>query len=164
MKIGLYAGSFDPISRGHLDIVNKGLQTFDRVHIAAAVNPTKLNGLFTANERLDLIRQSIREEWDADVPIDVGSFHGKSVTKYAIEVGATHLIRGLRQASDFDDEFRYHGVCERMDPTLTMVHFICEEKFLHVSSSTARELAALGEDTSWLVKPCVEAALKAKFS
>lgn len=180
--IGLYAGSFDPITRGHLDIVEKALNTFDVVHIAVGVNPTKKSGLFDRDERIALIIKSVQEKWGGgvemgaieaggnittpvsllDARIQVASWHGRSVTKYAVETGCTHLVRGLRQSSDFDDEFRYHGVCERLDSDLTMVHFICQERFLHVSSSTARELAFLGEDTSWLVTPTVAEALKEK--
>ena len=84
--------------------------------------------------------------------------------KYARRIGATHLVRGLRQASDFDDEFRYHGVFGRLDPTIPMIHIICRETFLHVSSSTARELVSLDEDVSWLVTPSVEQALRRKFA
>ena len=164
--IGLYAGSFDPITRGHLDIVEKALKTFDEVHIAVGVNPSK-NGMFEVDDRLRLIAKSVNEKWPDHAPlvdgrVRVSCWRGRSVTRYAVEMKCTHLIRGLRQSSDFDDEFRYHGVCERLDGDLTMVHFICQEQFLHVSSSTARELAGLGEDTSWLVMPCVGAALKEK--
>ena len=158
--IGLYAGSFDPITKGHLDIVEKALATFDVVHIAVGINPSK-SGMFSTEDRLRLISESVNEKWpniNLNERVKVGSWSGKSVTKYAAELGCTHLIRGLRQSSDFDDEFRYHGVCERIGD-LTMDHFICKERFLHVSSSTARELAALNEDTSWLVMPCVEKAL-----
>ncbi|MFC3076623.1 pantetheine-phosphate adenylyltransferase [Phenylobacterium terrae] len=166
----LYAGSFDPITRGHLDIVQKALTTFDVVHIAVGANPLK-TGLFDVGQRLELIRDSVM---DLDLAgaggralpeqVEVGSYVGESVIKYARRIGATHVVRGLRQASDFDDEFRYHGVFGRLDATIPMVHFICQETFLHVSSSTARELASLNEDVSWLVTPSVERALRKKFS
>ena len=90
-------------------------------------------------------------------------FEGESVIKYAHRIGATHIVRGLRQSSDFDDEFRYHGILGRLEPNMPMIHIICRETFLHVSSSTARELASLGEDVDWLVTPSVERALRAKF-
>jgi pantetheine-phosphate adenylyltransferase len=166
----LYAGSFDPITRGHMDIVRKALKTFDVVHLAVGVNPRK-QGLFDVAERVDLIRASIL---DADVggaggdalpaQVEIGSFAGESVIKYAHRIGATHVVRGLRQFSDFDDEFRYHGMFGRLEPHIPLVHFICHESVLHVSSSTARELAALDEDIAWLVTPSVEAALKKKFA
>lgn len=160
---GLYAGSFDPITRGHLDIIQKALTTFDEVHVAVGTNPLK-TGLFDVAERLDLIRRSIHDLDLAGEALDVGSYTGESMIKYARRIGATHLVRGLRQASDFDDEFRYHGVFGRLDPTIPMIHIICRETFLHVSSSTARELASLDEDVSWLVTPSVEQALRRKFA
>lgn len=159
----LYAGSFDPITRGHLDVVRKALQTFDLVHVAIGTNPLK-DGLFDTEARLGLIRASLVDEGLEDQAVDVGAYTGESVIQYAHRIDATHLVRGLRQASDFDDEFRYHGVFERLDPTIPMVHFICQEAYLHVSSSTARELASLHEDISWLVTPSVEQALTARFA
>ena len=157
---GLYAGSFDPITRGHLDIIEKALTTFDVVHVAVGTNPLK-EGLFEVEERLDLIRRSVDDLGLGEV--EIGSYADESVIKYARRIEATHVVRGLRQFSDFDDEFRYHGVFGRLDPTIPMIHIICRETFLHVSSSTARELAALGEDVSWLVTPSVETALRGKF-
>lgn len=159
----LYVGSFDPITRGHLDIVEKALTTFDIVHVAVGTNPLKA-GLFEVSERLDLIAASIADVAFPIAPerVEIGSFVGESVIKYAHRIGITHVVRGLRQSSDFDDEFRYHGVFGRLEPAIPMLHIICREAFLHVSSSTARELASLDEDVSWLVTPSVEAALRAK--
>ena len=71
-------------------------------------------------------------------------------------------MRGLREASDFNEEFNLHGVAGRIDPSIPMVHFICEAQFLHVSSSTAKELDAMGEGIGWLVMPSVEAAFAAR--
>ena len=165
----LYAGSFDPITRGHMDIVQKALKTFDVVHLAVGVNPQK-SGLFDVAERGELIRASIvdmalggagGDAWPAQG--EIGSFAGESVGKYAHRSGATHVVRGLRQFSDFDDEFRYHGMFSRIEADIPIVHFICQESFLHVSSSSARELASLHEDIAWLVTPSVEAALRKKF-
>ena len=160
----LYVGSFDPITRGHLDIVEKALMTFDIVHVAVGTNPLK-SGLFNVAERLDLIAASVADIAFPTAPerVEVGAFMGESVIKYAHRIAATHVVRGLRQASDFDDEFRYHGVFGRLEPSIPMLHIICRETFLHVSSSTARELAGIDEDVSWLVTPSVEAALRAKF-
>lgn len=158
---GLYGGSFDPITRGHLDIIEKALTTFDVVHVAVGTNPLKM-GLFEVEERLDLIRRSVDDLGLGQV--EIGSYVDESVIKYARRIGATHVVRGLRQFSDFDDEFRYHGVFGRLDPTIPMIHIICREAFLHVSSSTARELARFDEDISWLVTPSVEGALRSKFN
>lgn len=160
---GLYAGSFDPITRGHLDIIQKALTTFDVVHVAVGINPLK-SGLFDVPSRLELIRRSVGDLGLDGAQVEVGSWSDESVIRYAHRIGATHVVRGLRQASDFDDEFRYHGIFTRLDATIPMVHFICHQTFLHVSSSTARELASLGEDVAWLVTPSVESALRDKFA
>jgi len=168
----LYAGSFDPITRGHLDIIGKALMTFDEVHVAIGTNVRKQR-TFSVEESLRLIERSIAEHWPEAVAnasemrsgnllfqgaLEVGEYTNRSLIAYARKIGATHIVRGLREASDFNEEFKLHGVAERIDPSIPMVHFICEAKFLHVSSSTAKELDAMGEGIGWLVMPSVEAA------
>ena len=166
----LYAGSFDPITRGHLDIIGKALKTFDAVHIAIGTNVRKQRA-FGVEESLRLIERSIAELWpEADTgggalfdgALETGEYANQSLLKYARTIGATHIVRGLREASDFNDEFNLHGVAGRIDPSIPMVHFICDAPFLHVSSSTAKELASVGEDVAWLVMPSVQAALAGK--
>jgi pantetheine-phosphate adenylyltransferase len=166
----LYAGSFDPITRGHLDVIGKALMTFDAVHIAIGTNVRKQR-TFGLAESQELILRSIAEQWpeamtsaDADTQglfdgaLEVAEYANLSLMAYARRIGATHIVRGLREASNFNEEFTLHGVAGRIDPSIPMVHFICEAQFLHVSSSTAKELDAVGEDIGWLVMPCVEAA------
>ncbi|MFN3521377.1 MAG: pantetheine-phosphate adenylyltransferase [Phenylobacterium sp.] len=163
----LYAGSFDPITRGHLDIIGKALMTFDAVHVAIGTNPRKTR-TFDVEQSQRLIAESIAELWpeargSAREPLfggalEVGEYANQSLIGYARRIGATHIVRGLREASDFTDEFNLHGVAGRIDPSIPMVHFICASQFLHVSSSTAKELDAVGEPIDWLVMPCVEAA------
>lgn len=172
MTKALYAGSFDPVTRGHLDIIGKALMTFDAVHVAIGTNVRKAR-TFGVEQSQRLIVRSIIERWSdatagAQAPIgsemlfegalEVGEFTNQSLIAYARKIGATHIVRGLREASDFNEEFNLHGVAERIDPSIPMVHFICEAQFLHVSSSTAKELDAMGESIGWLVMPCVEAA------
>ena len=168
----LYAGSFDPITRGHLDIIGKALMTFDAVHVAIGTNFKKQRA-FSVEESLRLITRSVVELWpDADTAstdgslfeggLETGEYANQSLIKYARTIGATHIVRGLREASDFNEEFNLHGVAGRIDPSIPMVHFICDAPFLHVSSSTAKELDAIGEDIAWLVMPSVQAAFLAK--
>lgn len=172
MTKALYAGSFDPVTRGHLDIIGKALLTFDAVHVAIGTNVRKSRS-FGVEESQRLIMRSIVEHWpDAadgaqgdtlfDGALQVGEFTNQSLIAYARKIGATHIVRGLREASDFNEEFTLHGVAGRIDPTIPMVHFICEAQFLHVSSSTAKELSSVGEKIDWLVMPCVEAAFAAR--
>lgn len=181
--IALYAGSFDPITRGHLDILDKAIATFDRVHISIGVNPLKKRLFDVPSQEAFLVnfgslmehfnvpstRMGINEvspgEFEVfhpDVPVVLRNYTG-SVTQHAKKLNATHIVRGLRQASDFNDEFSLTGIVGHVDDSLIMTHFICNESFLHISSSTAKELAYLGEDTSWLVTPSVEQALREKF-
>jgi pantetheine-phosphate adenylyltransferase len=172
----LYAGSFDPVTRGHLDIIGKALVTFDAVHVAIGTNVRKVR-TFGVEESQRLVVRSILERWpdsagDAQAPnrgdvlfegaLEVGEYTNQSLIAYARRIGATHIVRGLREASDFNEEFNLHGVAERIDPSIPMVHFICEAQFLHVSSSTAKELDSMGERIGWLVMPCVEAAFAAR--
>lgn len=161
----LYAGSFDPITRGHLDIIGKALTTFDAVHIAIGTNVRKERA-FSVEQGVELIRRSVIDLWPEaetdgslfDGALEISEFSNQSLLKYARSLGATHIVRGLRQVSDFNDEFNLHGVAGRIDPSIPMVHFICDAPFLHVSSSTAKELDAMGEDIGWLVMPSVQAA------
>ncbi|HWA61960.1 MAG TPA: pantetheine-phosphate adenylyltransferase [Caulobacteraceae bacterium] len=162
----LYAGSFDPITRGHLDIIAKALSTFDFVHVAIGTN-VKKSRAFPVAESLELIRRSIAEAWPDEAALlkarlEIGDYENQSLLKYARHVGATHIVRGLREASDFNEEFRLHGVAERIDASIPMVHFICQAQYLHVSSSTVKELEAIGEDIGWLVMPCVQQAYAAR--
>jgi pantetheine-phosphate adenylyltransferase len=169
----LYAGSFDPVTRGHIDIVGKALRTFDTVHVAVGTNVRKAR-MFGVEESQQLIVRSITERWPQaastasdnlfDGALEVGEFTNQSLVAYARRIGATHIVRGLREASDFSDEFTLHGVAGRIDPSILVVHFICEAQFLHVSSSTAKELDAMGESVGWLVMPSVEAAFAARRS
>jgi len=178
----LYAGSFDPITRGHLDIINKALMTFDEVHVAIGTNVRKQRA-FSLADSLALISRSIQEKWpeassEGDGPegdgkppsrsglfggrLAIGEYSNQSLIKYAKSIRATHIVRGVREASNFSEEFNLHGVAQQIDPTILMVHFICEARFLHVSSSTAKELHAMGEDIGWLVMPCVRVAFDLK--
>src|SRR5678815_2643309 len=167
----LYAGSFDPVTRGHLDIIGKALRTFDTVHVAVGTNVRKAR-LFGVEESQRLLVQSITELWPDAAPngaaslfdgaLEVGEYTNQSLVAYSHRIGATHIVRGLREASDFNEEFNLHGVAGRIDPSSPMVHFICEAQFLHVSSSTAKELDGIGESIGWLVTPCVEAAFVAR--
>lgn len=171
MKKALYAGSFDPFTLGHLNVVLKAMQTFDALHIGIGKNSSKA-GCFTMEERLEILNQTMEEEIHEPIRvgryeeepcvISTGIFEG-SLARYAREVGATHLVRGLRQVSDFNDEFALHGAMQKTAPDLFMVYIICDEKYLHVSSSMAREIFRLGEHGSWLVGNAAGAALNRKF-
>lgn len=162
MRKALYAGSFDPITLGHLDVIRQVCGVFDEVVVAVGQNPKK-QGLFDHTDRKKMIRDCLTPELTGSSNVDVNSFKG-SVATFAREIGATHIVRGLRQVSDFNDEFVFNGAIQQIAPNLAMAYFICRSEFLHVSSSTARELASLNEHVGWLVTPNVSRALKEKFA
>ena len=152
----LYAGSFDPITRGHLDIILKALRTFDAVHVAIGTNVRKQRA-FPIRESLALIARSIQERWDGAMEqtadstakatffggaLEIGEYENQSLIKYAHTIGATHIVRGLREASNFTEEFNLHGVAERIDPSLPMVHFICEAQFFTCRRAPRRSFTA----------------------
>jgi pantetheine-phosphate adenylyltransferase len=157
--LGLYAGSFDPFTRGHFDIVRQGMKIFDVVEIAIGQNAKKTR-MFSFEESAALINASLAAEEVEPNRYRIVPFEG-SLMRHATKEGATAIIRGLRQVSDFNDEFVLHGILER-STDIPFTYFICKNDFLYVSSSTARELASLGDPLDWLVHPAVEKALALK--
>lgn len=161
MSHALYAGSFDPITKGHFDIVEQALKVFETVTIAIGRNPDKDDKrLFPWAGSMVLIQNAlVARGWEHRV--DVTSFEG-ALVDFAAEIDATAIVRGLRQVSDFNDEFVQHAFNERMT-NLPLVYFICQHDYLHVSSSSVKMLAKLGKDVSWMVDPNVERALRNHF-
>ena len=157
-RIGLYAGTFDPITNGHIDILERGLALFDRIIVAIATNPRK-NPLFTADERIDFIKDAIGDR-GAALTYDV--FEGLLVD-YCQRVGATCIIRGLRAMADFEYEFQFAHMNRRLAPGVDTVFFMTDERNHYVSSSLVKEVASFGGDVSGLVPPAVERALHEKL-
>lgn len=158
-SIGVYAGSFDPFTRGHMDVVEQALRVFDEIIIAIGTNPKKTR-LFPE----EVARRLINDHFEGDIckRICVTQFSG-ALVKFADEQRATSIVRGLRQASDFNDEFILHGANMRAMPTMPMLYFICHSDYLHVSSSTAREMASLKLPIDWLVYPHVADELRSLY-
>jgi pantetheine-phosphate adenylyltransferase len=163
MKIAFYPGSFDPITLGHLDIVDQALPLFDEVYIAIGHNAQKKR-MFSIREALELIDRSIVERWpDPHVAkkISYGTYSGSLITA-AEEAGASAILRGIRQVSDFNDEFRLNGVI-KMVSEIPVIYSICRHQFLHVASSTVKEMSSLGHPVDKLVTKCVDRALKEHY-
>ena len=156
-KVAVYPGSFDPITYGHLDILQRGLRLFDTVICAIATNIEK-NSLFTVPERMELIRESING--DKNVVID--SFDGLLV-QYVKKVNARFVIRGLRAMSDFEYEFQMALINRTLHPGIEVVFLVPNEKFIFLSSNSIKELAMLGGDVGGFVPPAVEKALRQAF-
>jgi pantetheine-phosphate adenylyltransferase len=154
----LYPGSFNPIHYGHVDIARRALRVFEEVIVAIYVHPGKPI-LFSTEERIALVQEALKDE----PRLRVASYN-KLTVDYAREVGASAIVRGLRVFSDFELEFRMALANRRLAPEIEIVNFIAAEEHLHISSSTAREIASLGGDVSSMVPPCVVDALKRRFA
>ncbi len=153
----LFPGSFDPITNGHLDIVERGLSVFREIVIAILVNSDK-RPLFTVEERVKTIRQVFR----GNRRVRVDTFSGLLVD-YAEHVGASVIIRGLRAISDFEYEFQMALMNRRLNPKVETVFMMPAESYTYVSSRLVKEVFRLGGQVSELVPPAVEKRLRAKY-
>lgn len=156
MPVAIYPGSFDPLTNGHLSLIQRGLQMFDRLIVAIAVNPKKVP-LFTLDERKELIRQAC-----PDPRVEVDSFQGLLV-EYAKQRNVSVLIRGLRAVSDFEYEFQLANMNRKLAPGIETVFMMTGEDYFYISSQLVREVASLGGDVTGLVPENVHAKLVAKF-
>jgi|BarGraNGADG00212_1021973.scaffolds.fasta_scaffold16146_3 pantetheine-phosphate adenylyltransferase len=155
-RIAIYAGSFDPITRGHEDLIHRSLEFVDTLVVALAVNSSKAP-LFSVEERVELIRASVGD----DAHIQVRSFGGLLVD-FAREVGASLLIRGLRAVSDFEYEYQMALMNRHLSPKLETVFMVPSLDTTYISASLVREVARFGGDVDDLVHPAVADALRAK--
>ena len=157
MRTAIYAGSFDPITRGHEDLIRRSLSFVDRIVVAVATNVAK-QPLFTVQERLDFIRTAVGD----DKRIDVQQFDGLLV-EFARQVGATVLIRGLRAVSDFEYEYQMALMNRHLNGEIETLFMVPSIDLTYVSASLVREVARFGGETSDLVHPVVKKALDEKF-
>ena len=153
----IYPGSFDPLTNGHLSLIQRGLKVFDALIVAVANNPAK-NPLFSVEERTRMIREAI----NGDRRVRIDSFNGLLVD-YAKEQGVHTVLRGLRAVSDFEYEFQIANMNRNLDPEFESVFMMTGEDYFYVASSLVREVASFGGDVSRLVPPNVFAALRARF-
>lgn len=158
MKRVIYPGTFDPVTYGHIDIVKRAVDLFDEVVVTVAINPSK-KPLFTTEERVEMLRQSLIE-FNSKVVID--SFNGLLV-EHAKHVGATAIIRGLRQISDFEFEFQMALMNRKLSGDITTIFLMPHERYTYLNSTVIRNLASLHADVSSFVPPNVHQALKKKF-
>jgi len=156
-KVAIYPGSFDPITYGHIDIVERALEIFDKVIVAIAYNTSK-RSLFTVKERMTLVRTIF-----ADVPnVIVDSFKGLLV-EYVGKTNAKVIIRGLRATSDFEYEFHMASMNRSLNPRLDTLFMMTSKDYFFVSSRTIKEVASLGGAVEGLVPSLVARRLKQKF-
>jgi pantetheine-phosphate adenylyltransferase len=161
-RIGLYPGSFDPLTNGHLDMLRAAFRLFDHVVVAIGVHPSKAP-LFSAVERARLIVDaSAPLAKEAGATFEVREF-SNLVTAFAAQVGASALIRGLRDGTDLDYEMQMSGMNNVIAPGLQTVFFPASPPDRHITATLVRQVASMGGDVSAFVPENVRAALAAKF-
>ena len=158
MTTVLFPGTFDPIHFGHVNIANRAADLFDEVIVAVYARSQK-NILFPPEERLELARKA----FEHSNKITVTAYTGLTV-EFAREVGACAIVRGLRVFSDFEYEFRMALANNRLAPDIDVIALITSEEHTFLSSTTVREIAALGGDVSSMVPEHVNSALKKRFT
>jgi pantetheine-phosphate adenylyltransferase len=157
-KIAIYPGTFDPITLGHLDIVKRSLKMFDKIVIAVTDNPSK-SPLFSIEERVELVKQSTKNLKN----VKVMSFNSLLV-KFAKSQKAVAIIRGLRQVSDFEEEFQLATINRKLHSSIETVFIMTSEKYFYLTSSLVKELALFNAPLNEFVTPFVKRKLKEKMS
>jgi pantetheine-phosphate adenylyltransferase len=154
MVIAVYPGSFDPITNGHLDLIERGARLCDRLIVAVLGNESK-QPLFTVAERMEMLREVVRDY--ANVKVD--SFEGLLVD-YARQKGATAIVRGIRAISDYEYELQMALMNRRLCPSVETVFLMSGEAYSFISSRIVKELIRLGGNLTGLVPPSVEVRLR----
>ncbi len=157
MTIALYPGSFDPVTNGHIDTALRAARIFETVVMAVFDRPSK-DLLFSTAERVALLQEAVK-----DLPRIRVEVYTNLTVYYARQIGASVIVRGLRDTIDFQHEFHLAQVNQTIDPNIDVVVFMASRKFTILSSSTVREIAALGGDVSEFVPPHIIQALNRKF-
>lgn len=158
MTIALYPGSFDPVTRGHLDIIKRASKLCDKLIVAVLINSAK-QSLFTVDERVEMLKECC-----ANLPnVEVDSFDGLTV-EFAKKKKVTFLVRGLRAVSDYENEMQLAHSNHALMPGIETVFLATSIKWSYLSSTTVREFASYNVDISRFVTPNVEAALKKKYN
>ena len=157
-SIAIYPGSFDPVTNGHLDLIERGEKMFDKLIVAVLKNVDK-EPLFSLDERIDMLRE-VTKQWES-VEIDV--FQGLLV-EYARKRGAAVILRGIRAVSDYEYELQMALMNRKLEPRLETVFMLPGETYSYLSAKLVREIANLGGPLTGLVPPSVEKRLRAKVA
>lgn len=156
-RVAIYPGTFDPITNGHIDVIERAATLFDKIIVVVARNPRKQT-LFTEEERLEMIRESLSHLDNIEV------FATDRLTvEFARQVSATAIIRGIRAVSDFEYEFQIALMNRKLCPEVTTIFLMPNEKYTYLNSSIIRELSRYGADVGEFVPSCVIKKLKEKF-
>ena len=159
MTSAIYPGSFDPITRGHIDVIGRAAGMFDRLVVAVLVNPKK-TPLLELQERIAVIREAIDEELPERAgQIDVDSFDGLTVD-YARRTGAHFIVRGLRAVSDFESEMQMAHTNRKLHPDVDTIFFMTSLEHAYLSSTLVKEIASFGGDVSQMIPPAAARRLR----
>ncbi len=156
--IAVYAGTFDPVTNGHLDIIKRASKLFDQLYVTIFINPAKTEGVFTVDERMDLLRQ-VTKEYN-NVKIDASN---KLAVEYAAQIGGDVLVRGIRANMDFEYELQLAFSNQYLDDNIEMVFLMTKPHQSFISSTSVKEIVTHGKSVAGLVPPIVEEALKKKL-
>jgi pantetheine-phosphate adenylyltransferase len=156
--VAIYPGTFDPITNGHVDLVERGSRMFDKLILSVAANPGK-SPLFSLEERLELAGSALAHI----EKVDIQGFSSLLV-EFASNVGANVIVKGLRAVSDFEYELQMAGINRHLHPGIETIFLTPAERYAFLSSTIVREVAKLGGDISTFVHPAVRAALAEKFT
>ena len=162
-RVGLYPGTFDPITRGHVDIIKRAVKLVDRLVLGVATNPSK-NPLFTLEERSRMILEETADiARQSGVIIEVRPFE-TLLMHFAEEVGANFIIRGLRAVSDFEYEFQMAGMNRHLNPEIETVFLMAEAELQSIASRLVKEIASFGGDIRSFVPPRIAVAVETRMA
>jgi len=157
-RIGLYPGTFDPVTLGHLDIIKRAVKLVDHLVIGVATNASK-TPLFTLKERMEMVRhETVALQGDGRATISVQTFDSLLI-QFAQKVGASMIVRGLRAVSDFEYEFQMVGMNQRLNPEIETVFLMADPRHQAIASRLVKEIAMLGGDVTAFTSPYVSKLL-----
>ena len=162
MRRAIYPGSFDPVTNGHLDIIERGCKLFDEIIVSILVNPDK-QPFFTVEERRDMLTEVLRDISQGNCEVRVDSFRGLLVN-YAVTQQANVIVRGIRAISDYEYELQMALMNRRLEPGIETVFMMPAETYSYVSSRLVKEVFQLGGTVTGLVPPIIERRMKEKMN